>query len=1050
MRYTHFITVLLLTIGLWSCGSGNYGIRPVDLKLGPKEKIVMLGNTLGSRMQYFGHFETQLHLQYPDRQLTVRNMCWPGDTPDLRPRSHGRNPGKALQNENPTSLFLFFGYNESFDGPQGIDKFGESLRIFITDSLINNPKLSVNADKIVLFSPIAFENLSDQQMLPDGIKENKNLALYTAKMNEVATQVGVLFVNLFDPTLELFGKAGGPYTINGCHLNDKGYRELSEIIQYSLFGKQPESNVDYEVLRNMVNEKSYQFLNEFRAVNGVHIYGERKKPFGVVSFPPEFEKLHKMVANRDQKIWDMLSGKTTSLEVDDSNTGVIPPVETNYKKPFTYLSPNEAIKKFELAEGYDINLFASEEEFPELANPVQMSFDNKGRLWVSVMPTYPQYLPGTPVNDKILIFEDTDSDGRADKQIVFADGLHLPNGFELANGGVYVAQAPNLLFLKDTNGDDKADVKEIVLHGFSSHDSHHSIGAFTSDASGAIYMAEGYFLHSQVETPYGPVRGKNGVIYRFDPKTWRLEAIVRYDFWNPWGICFDDWGETFLADASTGHNFAMITQMTKLPYGIQHLRDLISITVNNHIRPTAGCEIISSAHFPDEVQGDFMINNCIGLLGTRQHQLIPDGAGYKTELRHDLISSSDPNFRPVDLETAPDGSLYVVDWHNALIGHMQHSVRDPNRDHSHGRIWRVTHKTRPLLKPARIYEASVAELIQLLEKDEYRTRYRVRRALREAPKEEVLSTLNTWVKELDKDNPDYDRHMLEALNVSWGQHAIDTELLEANLNSPDYRARAAAVRVVRHEWYNLPKYFEYLMAAALDTHPRVRIEALVATGELPGDKGLKIMLPIAENDRGYFLEYSLSYCIIPLREKAKNALQDNAPWAKDNEELLKFLVDLPDPTQKERHVKYELTNVDFKTWKLGKEVYGRDAHCITCHLDHGMGIDGIYPPLKGSEWVIGNQERLIKLVINGIEGDIHVLGKKYSGDKIPPMTAFGDLIEDDEELAAVLTYIRNTWGNKGKAIKAETVRKVREQTKNRKDFWTEEELLKEHPWPKPK
>src|SRR5699024_7843733 len=124
------------------------------------------------------------------------------------------------------------------------------------------------------------------------------------------------------------------------------------------------------------------------------------------------------------------------------------------------------LDKFQMAPGYKIELFASEKQFNELANPVQISFDNKGRVWVAVMPSYPHYKPGSDKpDDKLLIFEDTDNDGRADKQIVFADSLHLPVGFELASEGVYVSQGSDLVLLKDTNGDDKADQKKVVLSG---------------------------------------------------------------------------------------------------------------------------------------------------------------------------------------------------------------------------------------------------------------------------------------------------------------------------------------------------------------------------------------------------------------------------------------------------------------------------------------------------------------------------------------------------------------------------------------------------------
>ena len=171
----------------------------------------------------------------------------------------------------------------------------------------------------------------------------------------------------------------------------------------------------------------------------------------------------------------------------------------------TFLTGAEALATIAVPEGYKIEQWATEQEFPDLANPVQMSFDNAGRLWVATMPSYPHYRPGDPrPNDKLLILEDTDGDGRADKQTVFADKLHLPMGFEFAPEGVYLSQGINLVLLEDTDGDDHADEREIIFSGFDDHDTHHAIGAYCADPSGAIMMCEGTFLRTSVETAYGP------------------------------------------------------------------------------------------------------------------------------------------------------------------------------------------------------------------------------------------------------------------------------------------------------------------------------------------------------------------------------------------------------------------------------------------------------------------------------------------------------------------------------------------------------------------
>ena len=166
------------------------------------------------------------------------------------------------------------------------------------------------------------------------------------------------------------------------------------------------------------------------------------------------------------------------------------------------------------------------------------------------MPTYPHWRPGDPrPNDKIIILEDTDGDGKADKQTTFADHLHLPLGFELSHEGVYVSQGTNFVLLKDTNGDDKADMQEILLSGFDDHDTHHNHHAFTTDASGAIYMGQGVFLLNDIETSYGlyvvPTAAFSGII---PPVI--VDRIAQLSIPNPWGIAFDQWGQVFYEETS--------------------------------------------------------------------------------------------------------------------------------------------------------------------------------------------------------------------------------------------------------------------------------------------------------------------------------------------------------------------------------------------------------------------------------------------------------------------------------------------------------------------
>ena len=558
-----------------------------------------------------------------------------------------------------------------------------------------------------------------------------------------------------------------------------------------------------------------------------------------------------MTLIRDTLIWKTAQGESYDLAAADEKTLKLPEVDTNYnmedsEDPGNYLYGDDALKKLKTAPGYKVELFASEKEFPDLANPVQISFDNKGRLWVAVMPSYPHYRPGDPKpNDKLLILEDTDSDGKADKQTIFAENLHLPTGFEFTPEGVYVSQGTNLVLLSDTEGDDKADTKEIVLSGFDDYDTHHGISAFSADPSGAIYMAEGLFLHTNVETPYGPVRATNGGFYRYNSQQKHLERTAQVSIPNPWGIAFDDWGQNFFLQTSGTKMNWMMPSTLKSIYGVASPLTEDLIEEKHRVRPTSGLEFVSSSHFPDVVQGDILLGNTIGFLGLKQHKMTEDGTGFGTRHRQDLLTSSDPNFRPVDLEFAPDESLYLADWRNVLVGHMQHNARDPLRDHVHGRIYRINYPSRPSVEPAQVAGASIEILLNNLKLPEYRTRYRSRRELRGRDAKEVSDKLKSWVANLDSDQEGYEQLLQEALWVSWGTNQIDPEILKKAFSAEDHKIRASAVRVVRYMSHQLENDIELLKTAANNPHGRVRLEAIVTSSWLDEQTG-KALLAEAE------------------------------------------------------------------------------------------------------------------------------------------------------------------------------------------------------------
>jgi hypothetical protein len=425
------------------------------------------------------------------------------------------------------------------------------------------------------------------------------------------------------------------------------------------------------------------------------------------------------------------------------------------------------------------------------------------------------------------------------------------------------------MFLKDTDGDDKADVREIVLHGFDSADSHHSISAFEWGPGGALYFQEGTFHHTQVETPYGPVRCVNAGVFRYEPRTEKFDVFVSYGFANPWGHVFDRWGQNFVADASGGANYFGAAFSGQVDYPRKH-GGLKQFLVKQW-RPTAGCEIVSSRNFPDEAQGNYLLNNCIGFQGVLQYRFKEEGSGFAADPVEPLLQSTDLNFRPVDLQFGPDGALYIVDWFNPLVGHMQHSVRDPNRDKSHGRIWRIRYTKKPLVEPAKIAGEPLPALFELLKAYEDRTRFRARRELRERDTQEVMSALDKWIAGLDKTDENYQHHLLEALWVHQHHDAVDPNLLKQLLRSPDSRARAAATRVLCYWRDRVDKPLELLQAQVNDEHPRVRLEAVRALSffQENADKALEVAVESLIYDQDDYLKYTLNETVSTLENRIK-------------------------------------------------------------------------------------------------------------------------------------------------------------------------------------
>ncbi len=554
-------------------------------------------------------------------------------------------------------------------------------------------------------------------------------------------------------------------------------------------------------------------------------------------------------------------------------------------------------RSFIVADGFEVNLFVAD---PLIAKPIQMNFDAQGRLWIASSEVYPHIEPGQVANDKILVVTDDDGDGTAERTEVFADGLLIPTGVIPGDGGAYVANSTELLHMRDTDGDGRADQRRIVLSGFGTEDTHHILHTFRWGPAGHLYFNQSIYIHSHIETPYGVRRLDGGGVWKFQPRTLDLEVYAR-GFVNPWGFHLDRWGQSFATDGAYGEgiNYLFPGATFVTAPGASRLLQGLNPGSPKH----CGLEIVDGRHLPSEWQGNMLTNDF------RAHRvcrflLEESGSGYVSREGEELIKTDHVAFRPVDIKMGPDGAIYIADWYNPIIQHGEVDFRDPRRDHVHGRIWRVTAKDRPLVPRPRLIGASTEELLEYLRSPESWTRQMAKRLLWERG-EEVLPKLRQWRADIDRSDTDATHLKLEALWTYQALRRVEPSLLQELLQSEDHRARAAAVRVAAAWSGQLPDPLSVFENAVRDSHPRVRLEALHALrGERSAEAARIALLALDQPLDGY-LDYALWLTVRDLQDEwlpevlaGGNPLLENVPHlvhaltAVENAEAVPLLVSL--------------------------------------------------------------------------------------------------------------------------------------------------------------
>jgi putative heme-binding domain-containing protein len=447
-----------------------------------------------------------------------------------------------------------------------------------------------------------------------------------------------------------------------------------------------------------------------------------------------------------------------------------------------WLSPADEQKAFKLPPGFEINLVAAE---PDIQKPLNMAFDERGRIWLTCSVEYPYAAPlDKPARDSIRVLEDTDGDGRYEKMTVFADGLNIPIGIYPYKGGCIAWSIPNIWHFEDTDADGKCD-KRTILYGPFDHtrDVHGNCNAFRRGFDGWIYACHGFNNDSHVKGKDGhEVHLNSGNTFRFKIDGSRIEHFTHGQV-NPFGMCFDELFNIFTADCHSKPLTQLIRGGYYPSFGKPHDGLGFVPSMMEHLHgSTAICGVVkySGENFPKEYRGNFLSGN---VMTSRINQNKPEyhGSTIKAVEQPDFLSSTDPWFRPVDLQIGPDGALYVLDFYNRIIGHYEVPLPHPGRDRTSGRIWRVAYKgegTRDggrgtgASKPGEfdLTKMSIEELIAQLDSPQLEHRLRVQHWLGDKVGKASLPLLEKEWAKYERGNSGTDPHTIAA--VAWLLHGF--------------------------------------------------------------------------------------------------------------------------------------------------------------------------------------------------------------------------------------------------------------------------------------
>jgi putative heme-binding domain-containing protein len=522
-----------------------------------------------------------------------------------------------------------------------------------------------------------------------------------------------------------------------------------------------------------------------------------------------------------------------------AHTTVRPPHGQDHL-PGPALTPAQAIKKMKVPPGFSVEVVASE---PDIVNPVAMTFDERGRIWITESLEYPRSSAG-PGRDRIKVLEDTDGDGKVDKVTVFAEGLNIPSGIAVGHGGVWVANSPDILFYRIGPDGKAAGKPEVVVTGFGRTDTHELPNSLTWGPDGWLYGLNGVFNHSHVKH-----RGKDYrftcALFRIHPKTREFQLFCEGTS-NPWGLAFDTQGSAFVSACVIDH----LWHLTETGY--YHRQGgpyppftwpLGSIVKHRHQKAAyCGLHFFDSDAYPKEYRERLYMGNIHGGC-VNVDVLKRAGSTYFATPDPDFLSANDAWFMPVAQKTGPDGCLYILDWYDRYHCY-QDARRDPKGiDRLNGRLYRVRYKNTPRAAKFDLGKESDDRLIERLHSPNVYFRDVAQRLLCERNDPATRGKLRKVI--FDAKEPRKAR--LHALWALVGMGSPEASFLRALLEHADPTYRAWGVRAAGNAGKVEENVRAKVVALAKDSSPDVLLQVAIASRKIAGVEPLAVLLEVLGN-----------------------------------------------------------------------------------------------------------------------------------------------------------------------------------------------------------